>query len=144
LETFRKDPRTVDAVVRSCLVTKRLSTVPRWSPDGRWIAFAPDRSDASGIFAVAPDGAGERRISDTGGWPVWWPDGSRLGYKVLGFDDLQRIGVVDLGSGSRIEVPRLPVVGPNSPFDISQDGRYLVITDATTLASEVWLLEPRR
>jgi len=125
-------------------VTKRLSTVPRWSPDGRWIAFAPDRSDAGGIFVVAPDGAGERRISDTGGWPVWWPDGSRLGYKVLGFDDLQRIGVVDLASGSRIEVPRLPVVGPNSPFDISQDGRHLVITDSTTLASEVWLLEPRR
>jgi hypothetical protein len=35
-------------------------------------------------------------------------------------------------------------VGPNSPFDISQDGRHLVITDSTTLASEVWLLEPRR
>jgi hypothetical protein len=36
------------------------------------------------------------------------------------------------------------ILGPNSPFDISHDGRYLVITDGTTLASEVWLLEPNR
>jgi len=28
--------------------------------------------------------------------------------------------------------------------DISPDGRYLVMTDGTTLASEVWLLEPNR
>ncbi|OFV82620.1 MAG: hypothetical protein A2Y78_07120 [Acidobacteria bacterium RBG_13_68_16] len=118
--------------------------MPRWSPDGRWIAFAPDRSDVGGIFEVAPDGTGERRVSDTGGWPVWWPDGSRVGHTVLGFDGLQRIGVVDRASGSRVEVPRLPVVGPGSPFDISPDGRYLVMTDGTTLASEVWLLEPNR
>ena len=52
--------------------------------------------------------------------------------------------MVNLGSGSRVEVPRLPVVGPGSPFDISPDGRYLVITDATTLASEAWLLELNR
>ena len=126
------------------LVTNRLSTVPRWSPDGRWIAFAPDRSDSSGMFVVAPDGTAERRVSDTGGWPVWWPDGKRLAYQTLGFDNLQRIGVVDLASGSKVEVPGLPVVGPNAPFDISRDARYLVITDGTTLASEVWLLEPNR
>ncbi len=140
------EPRIVRQEIGSSTarpVTNRLSTVPRWSPDGRWIAFAPDRSDAGGIFVVAPDGAGERRVSDTGGWPVWWPDGTRLGYKVLGFDNLQRIGVVDLASGSKVEVPRLPVVGPNSPFDVSRDGRYLVITDGTILASEVWLLEAK-
>jgi Tol biopolymer transport system component len=125
-------------------VTNRVSTVPRWSPDGRWIAFAPDRSDANGVFVVAPDGTGERRVSDTGGWPVWWPDGKRLAYKVLGFDNLQRIGVVDLASGLKVGVLGLPVVGPNAPFDISRDGRHLVITDGTTLASEVWLLEPNR
>lgn len=99
---------------------------------------------ASLAYEVAPDGAGKHRVSDKGGWPVWWPDGSRLGYKVLGFDDLQRIVIVDVASAAKIEVPRLPVVGPNSPFDISADGRYLVITDGTTLASEVWLLEPNR
>ena len=125
-------------------VTNRLSTVPRWSPDGRSIAFAPDRTDYGGVFVVAPEGTGERRVSETGGWPVWWPDGKRLAYQILGFDNLQRIGVVELASGLKVEVPGLPVVGQNSPFDISRDGRYLAITDGTTLASEVWLLEPSR
>ena len=40
--------------------------------------------------------------------------------------------------------PGVMGMGPNAPFDISRDARHLVITDATTLASEVWLLEPRR
>lgn len=55
---------------RAQRITKGLSTLPRWSPDGRWIAFAPDRTDASGIFLVTPDGSEEHRLSETGGWPV--------------------------------------------------------------------------
>jgi flagellar basal body rod protein FlgF len=73
-----------------------------------------------------------------------WPDGKRLAYQALGFDNLQRIGVVDVASGARVEIPGLAVVGPNAPFDISHDARYLVTTDGTILASEVWLLEPNR
>jgi hypothetical protein len=64
-----------------------------------------------------------------------WPDGKRLAYQALGFDNLQRIGVVDVASGSKVEIPGLPIVGPNAPFDISHDARYLAITDGTTLAS---------
>jgi eukaryotic-like serine/threonine-protein kinase len=58
------------------------STLPRWSPDGRWIAFSPNRGYNSGVFVIGVDGAGVRRLSETGGWPVWWPDGKRLGFDV--------------------------------------------------------------
>jgi Tol biopolymer transport system component len=125
-------------------LTRTPSTLPRWSPDGRWIAFAPDRSDYGGVFVLAAGGTGGRRVSDTGGWPVWWPDQKRLGFQLLGFDNRQRIGVVDPTSGAPVEVPGLPVVSPNDPFSISRDGRHLAITDNAVLSSEVWLLEPNR
>ena len=123
-------------------LTKRVSTLPRWSPDGRWIAFAPDRSDSSGIFLVTPEGTNEHRLSETGGWPVWWPDGKALAYAVLGFDNLQRVRLASL-AGPPPSPPVFPVTAQNTPFDFSKDGRYLAITDSETLASGIWLLEPR-
>jgi hypothetical protein len=40
-------------------------------------------------------------------------------------------------------VPNAPEAWPNSPIGLGAGDR-LVITDATVLASEIWLLEPRR
>jgi Tol biopolymer transport system component len=124
-------------------LTTEPSTVPRWSPDGTWIAFARDRSDTGGTFVIRPDGSGERRLSTTGGWPTWWPDGSRVAYQVLGYDNRQRIRAVSLDGTDLGLVPNAPEAWPNSPIGLGAGDR-LVITDATVLASEIWLLEPRR
>ena len=70
---------------------------PRWSPDGKWIAFSSDREAAlggagiypgqwellqtSGIYIVHPDGSGLRRLTKSGGFagsPEWSADGSRI------------------------------------------------------------------
>jgi dipeptidyl aminopeptidase/acylaminoacyl peptidase len=62
---------------------KGSSTNPRWSPDGRWIAFLADRGDKRQIFLIAADG-GEA-------WPLtaveegaedfaWAPDGQRIAF----------------------------------------------------------------
>jgi Tol biopolymer transport system component len=122
-------------------VTKGPSTLPRWSPDGRWIAFSADRTGTTGVFAVTPEGGDEHRISDNGGWPVWWPDGTGVAYSVLGFDDLQRVRITAVAARSRAFPTGLPVTGRNTPFDVARDGRSLAITDSEISAGRIWILE---
>ena len=60
--------------------------VPRWSPDGQWIAFLSDRSGKYEIWKVRPDGSGLSQMTHEPGRdviaPVWSPDGRKLLYEV--------------------------------------------------------------
>lgn len=55
-----------------------------WSPDGRAIAFSAEADGVGGLFLVAPDGSGLRRLSSAppaampDHQPSWAPDGRRL------------------------------------------------------------------
>ena len=117
-------------------------TVPRWSPDGQWISFSPNRTASSGVFIVHPDGRGLRRISENGGWAVWWPDGDHLGFQVVGPDGNEQIKVSRLKTGEIHTLPHVHFVGTNHPFDISRDGKWLTTTNYQHLSDEIWLLEP--
>src|SRR2546429_4108416 len=117
-------------------------TVPRWSPNGQWISFSPSRSFSSGVFIVHPDGTGLRRLTETGGWAVWWPDGERIGFQVVGPDGNQQIQVYDMKSGETRTLSNVHFVGTNFPFDISHDGKKLITTNYRHVSDEIWLLEP--
>ena len=57
--------------------------VPRWSPDGKQIAFMSNRSGQWQIWTIKPDGSGLEQVTDApapGGAiiPIWSPDGARL------------------------------------------------------------------
>jgi dipeptidyl aminopeptidase/acylaminoacyl peptidase len=58
-------------------------TSPRWSPDGRWLAFVSDKGDEPQVF-VAPLDGGEPRAVTTAPFGVaalaWSPDSSRIAY----------------------------------------------------------------
>ncbi len=60
---------------------KKSSNAPAWSPDGKWLAFASDRSDKRQIYLISPSG-GEARALTTGDESVgsfrWSPDGRQI------------------------------------------------------------------
>jgi len=56
---------------------------PDVSPDGRWVAFASNRSGGFEIWVVGIDGEGLRRVTSGPGskiWPAWSPDGGSILY----------------------------------------------------------------
>ena len=121
----------------------RPSTTPRWSPDGQWIAFSPGRGYDRGIFIVRRDGTGERRLTERGGWPGWWPDGSRISYLMLDADGAQEMWTVTVAGGTPTRLESLPFPGStNCPFDVGRDGRSIVATRVVRMSHEIWLLEP--
>jgi Tol biopolymer transport system component len=124
------------------LLREASASLPRWSPDGGLIVFAPNRGYFGGIFVIRPDGTAERRLTDAGGWPVWWPDGKRISYVIVRPDTTQQIQTVTLDGA--ISTPSVPVrfAGVNNPFDIARDGESLVTTNAVHVSSEIWVIDP--
>jgi Tol biopolymer transport system component len=108
-----------------------VDTSPRWSPDGRSIAFvrstfaATPGSPDDGIFVIAGDGGEERRIAAKAALAVdWSPDGTRLAYVVV------RLGIVDVQTrrARPIPVSNLPVEVADIAW--SPDGRRLALAAA--------------
>src|SRR5229473_4630982 len=52
---------------------------PKFSPDGKWIAFLSDREGSDNIWIIRPDGTGAKQVSKDPGsdfvTPAWAPDG---------------------------------------------------------------------
>jgi Tol biopolymer transport system component len=57
-----------------------IDRVPRWSPNGDWMAFLSNRGGPFELWRVRPDGSELRQLTQlrTRSIPVWSPDGSRM------------------------------------------------------------------
>ncbi len=70
-------------------------TMPRWSPDGRWLAFvtADEAAHLTRLVVAPVDRAGLPRVvaerPDDIGEPVWSPDGSTLAFAARDRDEAQ-------------------------------------------------------
>ncbi|MBI4277424.1 MAG: PD40 domain-containing protein [Armatimonadetes bacterium] len=56
---------------------------PRWSPDGRLLAFVSDRSGEKHVWVIPADGGEAQRVTDgppVAAAPAWSPDGRWLAY----------------------------------------------------------------
>jgi len=64
------------------LVTPFEERGARFSPDGRWIAYASNESGRPEVYVIAANGGGKWQISTSGGLsPVWSHDGRELFYR---------------------------------------------------------------
>jgi serine/threonine-protein kinase len=124
------------------LATPHDELVPRFSPDGRWIAYRSAETGRSEIF-VRPfpaSRAGKWQISEGGGiYGIWSQDGRQLFYET----EDNRIIVMDYTVDGDSFVPgkrriwyEKPVFYPgNSNLDLSPDGkRFAVLTMPDELA----------
>jgi len=112
--------------------TRFIEASPRFSPDGRWIAYQSDESGVPEIYvAQTQGGGGKRRISPAGGrHPRWRADGRELYY--VGPGDF--VMAVPVTPGARMEAgasaPLFRVEGISN-YDVTADGsRFLVSTSS--------------
>ncbi len=101
---------------------------PRWSPDGKRIAFHSDRSGRNQIWTVHPDGSDFRQLTDSTEpviLPVWSPDG-----RFLAYSSRTRSFIMEVGRPWNEQIPRSlpPWSEPGGRFEAfswSPDGRKL-------------------
>ena len=80
---------------------KHSDSLPRWSPDGRFIAFISSREKSAALYVLPMDGGEATRLTDLDGSVSdfgWSPDGSRLAYAYQPLSErekLQRDGKSD-------------------------------------------------
>ena len=104
---------------------------PRFSPDGRWIAYESDESGTPEVYVALTAGAGEKkRLSPAGGrQPRWRRDGKELYY--VAPDGSVMAVPVTLGEKIEAGVPAalFRVETDVANYDVSPDGsRFLVST----------------
>ncbi len=134
------------ATYRSRRLTENgaLDEYPRWSPDGREIAFYSDRDGTRQIYVMDGDGKNVRRV--TGRYPVnedpgWSPDGARLCFWaqdgkaapedifIINRDGTGLINVTHSEKGTR----RVPAWSP--------DGGSIAFTSDRYLSHQVYTIE---
>ena len=113
-------------------------------PTGASLRLAAIAATPPGIFVIDAAGTGERRLTETGGWPVWWPDGGHTGYRVIGPTGDQEIHLIPLQGGPSTHLTGITFNGWNQPFDVSADAATIVTSNSVHLSDEIWLMEPRR
>jgi Tol biopolymer transport system component len=126
---------------RSTRLTPSPGAVPKWAPDGTGIAFSGSRHILDGIFTIGSNGTGQRRLTQTGRFPDWWPDGKSIGYVALDEKGNEQVRVVSSEGGAPRPLVAIRLVGANHTFCVSPNGRTLVVDNSEHVSEEIWLLK---
>jgi serine/threonine-protein kinase len=108
-------------------------SAPRFSPDGRWIAYVSNESGQSEVYVRATSGQASQRVSrDGGAEPVWRRDGSALFYRSYGkLIVTQMSGGAPLASRVVNSVAAEPGTFDAAGYDVMSGDRFLMITGAS-------------
>jgi tricorn protease len=104
---------------------------PRWSPDGKTIAYWSDRSGEYELVLRPADGTGAEKAATTLGpgyrYPVQWsPDSKRLAF----YDQTQTLRLMEVANGKLTEIDQAPIWMSHgelegAPLRWSADSRWL-------------------
>jgi dipeptidyl aminopeptidase/acylaminoacyl peptidase len=118
------------------LETPALETHPRFSPDGRWLAYTSNQSGKMEVYITPFPGPGDwQRVSAAGGgWPLWNRNGREIFFidpdgKMMSASLNTDGGVVRIGAITALFPLRLrPSVRLDAyPYAVTSDGqRFLV------------------
>jgi TolB protein len=115
---------------------------PRWSPDGKEIAFYSDRDGSRQIYIMDESGKNVRKL--TGVFPVnedpaWSPDGKKLCFWAKPSEDGQEDLYVINKDGTGLENVTKAKNGTRRVPDWSPDGGKIVFTSNRFLNHEVYV-----
>jgi Tol biopolymer transport system component len=111
---------------------------PKFSPDGKWIAFISDREGSENVWIMHPDGTGVKQVSkdpnNEFASPSWSPDGnyvfvSKAGFGITTFEIWMYH--VDGGTGVQVTKAKATPITPRRERGnaigvvASPDGKYL-------------------
>ena len=117
---------------------RAIETMPRLSPDGRWIAFSTDESGRQEVVVQAFPGPGGRvQVSARGGSePVWSPDGKRLFYRGDGHLMAARLNTAQgfsVVARDTLFADTYQYAGnPHANYDVMADGSHFVFLKAAS------------
>jgi tricorn protease len=113
---------------------------PRWSPNGKWIAFASDRTGREEVYLSDESGKNVRKISDADcdkSGIVWSPDSKSLLWS--GSD--HKLRTVDV-EGGKTDVVAQGEAGNVTAAQYSPDGKFVSFTrQDKLLRPHVWVKE---
>ena len=157
---FQIESSTLDGSDRRRLTdSSSLDTSPAWSPDGKRIAFVRLEfgKEVPGIYTMAPDGSGERRLVAFNGediwalfhdWgPEWSPDGNTIAFmsasamgSTLYVVEADGSGLSRLHRDSRVVPPGPDVkdgdiyLSSGGPLAWSPDGQMIAFMETSSRA----------
>lgn len=136
-QRFSTDPLPKKTTAPSALLYE---VDPAWSPDGRQVAFASDRSGRYEVYVTPAAGGPARRLtSETGGatQPAWSPDGKKIAFVRFQPGALYVVPVAG-GAAQRLSDDQ----GDQSYPTWSTDGKQIAFVRRTpgTSVKEIWVM----
>ena len=133
----------VGSPAQPAITSSFLDDHPQFSPDGRRVVFASQRSGEGEIWLADADGSNASQLTHLPGEqgsPRWSPDGRRIAFDSQGEDGRWDVWTIDADGAS----PRrlTPDPGDENNPNWSQDGRFIYFSaipeNSASAAFDIW------